>query len=65
MQAVLATSLHRMRWMRGLPASRRLGRDLQRVRTLVRNARRERDAGAPPRSYRALFRELQQIVKGE
>ena len=40
-------------------------RDLQRVRTLVRNARRERDAGAPPRSYRALFRELQQIVKGE
>ena len=32
MQAVLAASLRRMRWMRALPASRRLGRDLQRVR---------------------------------
>lgn len=32
MQAALASSLHRMRWMRHLPTSRRLGRDLQRVR---------------------------------
>lgn len=32
MQSALATSVHRMRWMRVLPASRRLGRDLQRVR---------------------------------
>ncbi|PJI95732.1 hypothetical protein CLU85_0457 [Acidovorax sp. 69] len=32
MQAVLATSIRRMRWMRHLPPSRRLGRDLQRVR---------------------------------
>lgn len=32
MQAVLATSIRRMGWMRHLPASRRLGRDLQRVR---------------------------------
>ena len=32
MQALLATSVRRMGWMRHLPASRRLGRDLQRVR---------------------------------
>ncbi|KRB26502.1 hypothetical protein [Acidovorax sp. Root70] len=32
MQALLATSIRRMGWMRHLPASRRLGRDLQRVR---------------------------------
>ena len=32
MQAVLATSTRRMRWMRHLPATRRLGRDLQRAR---------------------------------
>ena len=32
MREVLATSVRRMRWMRRLPASRRLGRDLQRVR---------------------------------
>lgn len=32
MQQVLATSIRRMAWMRYLPASRRLGRDLQRVR---------------------------------
>ncbi|MFN7156391.1 MAG: hypothetical protein ACK4OE_22200 [Acidovorax sp.] len=32
MREVLATSVRRMGWMRRLPASRRLGRDLQRVR---------------------------------
>ncbi|MFT4241321.1 MAG: RIO1 family regulatory kinase/ATPase [Acidovorax sp.] len=32
MQAVLADSVQRLRWLRRLPASRRLGRDLQRVR---------------------------------
>jgi hypothetical protein len=32
MQAALAASLRRMRWMRHLPTSRKLGRDLQRVR---------------------------------
>ncbi|CAN7602827.1 hypothetical protein LJR129_004525 [Acidovorax sp. LjRoot129] len=32
LQAELASSLRRMRWMRHLPTSRRLGRDLQRVR---------------------------------
>jgi hypothetical protein len=29
---VLATSIRRLRWMRRLPANRKLGRDLQRVR---------------------------------
>ena len=32
MQVVLATSINRMGWMRHLPRSRKLGRDLQRVR---------------------------------
>ena len=32
MRAVLATSTRRLAWMRHLPASRKLGRDLQRVR---------------------------------
>ena len=39
--------------------------DPQRLRTLVRNARREREANAPPRSFRALFRALGEIVNGE
>jgi ribosome-associated protein len=39
--------------------------DLQRLRALVRNARREREAHAPPRSYRALFQALREIVNGE
>ncbi len=33
MREVLATSVRRMGWMRRLPADRKLGRDLQRVRT--------------------------------
>ncbi|WOI44492.1 hypothetical protein [Acidovorax sp. BLS4] len=32
MRAVLATTVRRLRWLRHLPPSRRLGRDLQRVR---------------------------------
>lgn len=32
LQAVMATSIRRMAWMRHLPQSRRLGRDMQRVR---------------------------------
>lgn len=32
LQAVMATSIQRMAWMRHLPQSRRLGRDMQRVR---------------------------------
>jgi ribosome-associated protein len=37
-------------------------REAQRLRTLVRNARRERDANEPPRSYRALFQLLRTII---
>lgn len=36
--------------------------DLQSLRTLVRNARQERLTGKSPRSFRALFKELQKIV---
>lgn len=39
--------------------------DIQRLRTLVRNARREREANAPPRSFRALFQALREIVNGK
>ena len=38
------------------------GCDTQKLRELVRNVRRERDEGKPPRSYRALFHELRRIV---
>jgi ribosome-associated protein len=38
------------------------GADAQRLRALVSGAQRERAAGAPPRSYRALYRLLAQIV---
>ena len=36
--------------------------DVQQLRTLVRNARREREANAPPRSYRGLFQLLRQLL---
>ena len=36
------------------------GSDLQKIRTLVRNAKREKDAGTPPHSYRELFRLLKE-----
>ncbi|SEK35265.1 ribosome biogenesis factor YjgA [Nitrosovibrio tenuis] len=36
--------------------------DLQRLRTLMRNAQREKLANKPPRSFRALFHELQRII---
>jgi ribosome-associated protein len=39
--------------------------DTQRLRTLVRNARHEREANTPPRSFRALFQALREIVNGE
>jgi ribosome-associated protein len=35
----------------------------QRVRVLIRNVQRERDADRPPRSYRALFQLLRQILE--
>jgi ribosome-associated protein len=38
------------------------GIDTQRLRALVRNAREDRVAGRPPRSYRELFRALREII---
>jgi ribosome-associated protein len=38
------------------------GADIQRLRTLIRNANSEKLADKPPRSFRALFQELQQII---
>jgi ribosome-associated protein len=36
--------------------------DLQRLRTLVRNAHKEKLANKPPKSFRAIFHELQVII---
>ncbi|MCW5604404.1 MAG: DUF615 domain-containing protein, partial [Burkholderiales bacterium] len=36
--------------------------DIRQMRTLIRNALREREAGKPPRSYRALFQLIREIV---
>jgi len=36
--------------------------DLQQLRTLIRNAQREREQGKPPKSYRALFQLLRDII---
>lgn len=36
--------------------------DLQPLRTLVRNARKEKISGKPPRYFRELFQELQHII---
>jgi ribosome-associated protein len=38
------------------------GCDLQKLAQLLRNVRREKDEGKPPRSYRALFQELRLII---
>jgi len=40
------------------------GIDARRLRALARKAREERAAGAVPRAYRELFRELREIVVG-
>lgn len=37
------------------------GTDLQALRTLIRNARKEQKEGKPPRAYRELFRVLKEI----
>ena len=37
------------------------GADLQALRTLIRNARREQQEGRPPRAYRELFRLLKAL----
>jgi ribosome-associated protein len=38
------------------------GHDQQRLRALVRSAREEKRMNKPPKSFRALFHELQQII---
>ena len=40
------------------------GADLQALRTLIRNARREQKEGRPPRAYRELFRLLKSLDAG-
>jgi ribosome-associated protein len=40
------------------------GADLQALRTLIRNARREQKEGRPPRAFRELFRLLKAIEAG-
>ena len=72
LSAAHAARLHRVeRWRDRLMdeepaldefARTHVGADMQRLRTLVRNARDERSAGRPPRSYRELFRLLRDIV---
>lgn len=39
--------------------------DIQKIRTLIRNARKEQAAGKPPKSSRALFVELRNAILGE
>lgn len=41
------------------------GADSQRLRTLIRNARREQEAALPPKSYRELFRALREMTTEE
>jgi ribosome-associated protein len=42
-------------------ASEHPGADLQEIRVLIRNARKEQQEGKPPRAYRELFRVLKTI----
>jgi ribosome-associated protein len=41
------------------------GADSQKLRTLIRNARREHAAALPPKSYRELFRVLREMTTAE
>jgi len=41
------------------------GADSQKLRTLIRNARREQSATLPPKSYRELFRALREMTTEE
>jgi ribosome-associated protein len=41
------------------------GADSQKLRTLIRNARREQAAALPPKSYRELFRVLREMTTAE
>ena len=41
------------------------GADIQRLRTLIRNVKRETEAGKPPKSFRELFQELRDILSSQ
>ncbi len=41
------------------------GADVQRLRTLIRNTRREKEADKPPKSFRELFQELRGILTSQ
>lgn len=41
------------------------GADSQKLRALIRNARREQSASLPPKNYRELFRTLRETMTGE
>jgi ribosome-associated protein len=41
------------------------GADAQRLRALIRNARREAEAGKPPKSFREVFQALREIFQTE
>ena len=45
-----------------ITAHRQLGIDTQRLRTLIRNVREEREHAKPPRAFRELFQELKRIA---
>lgn len=54
---LLADDAATAEWIAGHPAT-----DSQRLRTLIRNARHERDAGKPPRAFRELFQMLRDLM---
>ena len=54
---LLADDAATAEWIVSHPAT-----DSQRLRTLIRNARHERDAGKPPRAFRELFQLLRDLM---
>lgn len=39
--------------------------DIQRLRTLLRNARKEKEAGKPPKNYREIFQLLREVIPAD
>jgi ribosome-associated protein len=59
-EALLAADSALARFLDAHPAA-----DIQKLRTLIRNARREQSASLPPKSYRELFRLLRETIAKE
>ncbi len=59
-EELLATDPALARFLQQYP-----GADSQRLRSLIRNARREQGTALPPKSYRELFRALREITTEE